>query len=166
MHDALSTFIQTTQQALRDHPGPEGRQVVCRALEALLRNESFVESAVEANTLERNKVYEDPDLGFCVLIHTYAGPKSSGPHDHGPSWAIYGQAQGETFMTDYALVSPATDSVAGRVRALRRYSLQPGDAHLYNEGDLHAPERKAATRLIRIEGVDMLTVKRMRYEEI
>jgi len=54
---------------------------------------------------ERKVLYEDPELGFCILGHVYRGAKDSHPHDHGPSWAIYGQAQGETAMTDYEPVA-------------------------------------------------------------
>jgi hypothetical protein len=39
-------------------------------------------------------------------------------------------------------------------------------AHLYNEGDLHSPWRADTTKLIRIEGKNMATVKRYPYEAI
>ena len=39
----------------------------------------------------------------------------------------------------------------------------PGVAHVYNEGDLHSPTRVTSTRLIRIEGVNMETVRRFKY---
>jgi hypothetical protein len=37
-------------------------------------------------------------------------------------------------------------------------------AHLYNEGDLHAPRRDGPTRLIRIEGMNMAKIRRRAYE--
>jgi len=42
--------------------------------------------------------------------------------------------------------------------------MTPGMAHLYGEGDLHSPQREAETRLIRIEGIDLIKVKRDKYE--
>ena len=48
----------------------------------------------------------------------------------------------------------------------REYKLVPGDAHLYNEGDLHSPRREAPTRLIRIEGKNMEKVQRFPYERV
>jgi len=39
-------------------------------------------------------------------------------------------------------------------------------AHVYNEGDLHAPTRVAPTSLIRIEGTDMSKVKRLSFEAV
>jgi hypothetical protein len=40
----------------------------------------------------RHTLYEDPELGFVVLSHVNAKAAKSPPHDHGASWAIYGQA--------------------------------------------------------------------------
>ena len=94
------------------------------------------------------------------------GAKESPPHDHGPSWAIYGQARGETVMTDWALVEKASEGKPGKVRFVRSYAMKRGDAHVYNEGDLHSPRREGPTRLIRIEGTNMDRVKRLPYEKV
>jgi hypothetical protein len=42
--------------------------------------------------------------------------------------------------------------------------LKRGDAHVYNEGDLHSPRREDTTRLIRVEGRNLLGIKRDKYE--
>ena len=47
------------------------------------------------------KLYEDKDLGFVVLAHCNAKPHKSPPHDHGPSWAVYGQALKHTDMSEF-----------------------------------------------------------------
>jgi hypothetical protein len=52
------------------------------------------------------------------------------------------------------------------VKFTKRYKLVPGVAHVYNEGDLHSPERKASTSLIRIEGTNMAKVNRFKFEAI
>ena len=44
--------------------------------------------------------------------------------------------------------------------------MKPGDAYLYDIGVLHSPERKASTRLMRIEGLNMDRVKRLPYEAV
>ena len=107
-------------------------------------------------------VYEDPQLGFCILAHRYTDARSGPPHDHGPSWAIYGQADGETVMSDWTPVGDATGTPRP-VRKLRDYVLRPGAAHVYNEGDIHAPHRAGPTRLIRIEGRNLEHVQRGTY---
>ena len=52
----------------------------------------------------------------------------------------------------------------GNVNVTRTYSLKPGIAHVYNEGDLHSPTRVGPTSLVRVEGTDMSQIERLRYE--
>ena len=54
----------------------------------------------------------------------------------------------------------------GKVKHKKDYTLKPGIAHVYNEGDLHSPSRAGPTRLIRIEGINMENVKRYKYEAV
>ena len=162
----LEQFSAECRTILLSEPGPSGRRKICMRLETLLREPQFIASAVSEATPERQVLYEDTELGFCILAHQYKGAKDSPPHDHGPSWAIYGQAKGETEMTDYALVAPATSDKPGKAKALRTYKLTPGTAYLYNEGDLHSPRRTGPTQLVRLEGTNMDRVKRVRVEAV
>jgi predicted metal-dependent enzyme (double-stranded beta helix superfamily) len=166
MTATLQQFAAECRTILRSEPGPSGRRQICMRLEELLRSPEFVSQNLDEKTPERQVLYEDPDLGFCVLAHSYKGPKDSPPHDHGPSWAIYGQAEGETEMTDYELVAAAAEGKPGKARAVRTYKLTPGAAYLYNEGDLHSPRRRGPTRLIRIEGLNMDRIKRLKFEAV
>jgi len=52
------------------------------------------------------------------------------------------------------------------VRLVTEYALEPGDAYLYNEGDLHSPRREGSTRLIRIEGRNVEKIRRFPYEAV
>ena len=162
----LEQFARECRDILRQDPGPAGRGRICKHLEGLLRDQAFVSSLLKDSTSERQVVYEDPDLGFCILAHNYAGPKDSPPHDHGPSWAIYGQAKGETEMTDYDRVAEPEEGKPGKARPTRTYKLTPGVAHVYNEKDLHAPRRRGPTQLIRIEGLNMDRIKRARFDTV
>ena len=54
----------------------------------------------------------------------------------------------------------------GKVRKLREYTLTPGLAQVYNEGDIHAPSRSGPNRLVRIEGTNLEQVKRQRFEAV
>jgi predicted metal-dependent enzyme (double-stranded beta helix superfamily) len=135
-------------------------------LREVLKDEDFVTTHLGDDVPERKILYEDAALGFCILAHVHTGAKESPPHDHGPTWAIYGQARGETEMTDWELVETASDDKPGKVRRAKTYTLTPGMAYVYNEGDLHSPRREGATRLIRIEGMNMDNVRRFRYESV
>ncbi len=160
----LQQFSAACRRILLEDAGVAGRQKVCALLQEALRDESFVSAQLRPGTPERKILYEDKDLGFCILAHAYEGAKQSQPHDHGPSWAIYGQAHGETEMSDWSLLAPASADKPGKVRHARTYKLTPGMAHVYNEGDLHSPKRNGPTALIRIEGTNMDKVKRLKYE--
>jgi predicted metal-dependent enzyme (double-stranded beta helix superfamily) len=166
MTHTLASFAASVRDILLQQDNPAGRERVAALLRDALQDRDFVDSLFDDTSPERKVLYEDPQLGFCVLAHRYRDAKHSPPHDHGPSWAIYGQADGETVMTDWALLEPATAGQPGKVKRLREYTLTPGVAHLYNEGDLHAPSRSGPTRLIRIEGTNMERVARARYEPV
>lgn len=162
----LDQFARECHDILKADPGPGGRRKICARLEELLRDPQFVDANLHDRTAERHVLYEDPELGFCILAHNYAGPKDSPPHDHGPSWAIYGQAKGETEMTDYDRVAEPAEGKPGKARPTRTYKLTPGVAHVYNERDLHSPRRRGPTQLIRIEGLNMDRIKRARFEPV
>ena len=163
MAHTIEQFASECHRLLKAEPGPRGRSKVGVLLQDVLKDPQFVATHLTDQTPERKILYEDHDLGFCILAHHYRGAKTSPPHDHGPSWAIYGQAMGETEMSDYELLEPANPDKTGKVRKVKTYKLTPGVAHLYNEGDLHSPTRATSTRLIRIEGVNMEKVRRFKY---
>ena len=67
MATTLQQFARECQTILRSEPGPSGRRQICMRLEQLLRDPDFVKQNVPEDTSERQVLYEDPDLGFCVL---------------------------------------------------------------------------------------------------
>jgi hypothetical protein len=73
---------------------------------------------------------------------------------------------GETEMTEWRVVSPAKGDTPAKVERVKSYVMKPGDAHLYDVGDVHAPLRDGPTKLIRIEGVDTMKVKRTPIEAV
>ena len=164
MSHTLEQLSAACHDALAADPGVEGRKKVCALVQDALTDEEFVAAHLGDDVPERKILYEDPELGFCILGHVHHGAKESKPHDHGPTWAIYGQARGETIMTDWSLVEPASEDKPGRVRLVRQYSLTPGMAYVYNEGDLHSPRRDGPTRLIRVEGRNVEKIRRLAYE--
>ena len=113
---SVEEFAQACRAALVAEPGPAGRVHVVELVQEALKDPGFVAAALPEGTPERKVLYEDPDLGFTILAHAYVGAKNSNPHDHGPSWAIYGQAEGETVMTDYDCLARPGRSPSGRAR--------------------------------------------------
>ena len=162
----VQEFAKRAHDILKAENNPSGRKKLSEALQQALKDEDFIAESFRGEVGERKILYEDPELGFCILAHNYTGAKESSPHDHGPSWAIYGQARGETTMSDWELLEPASAEKTGKVKKKRDYKLTPGVAYVYNEGDLHSPSRAGPTRLIRIEGTNMERVKRFKFEPV
>ncbi len=165
MSYTLEQFSADCRAALSKDPGPAGREQVRQYTAKASCDTEFVATYLgpESNA-DRKILYEDPDLHFCILAHVYRGAKNSQPHDHGPSWAVYCQVTGVTEMTDWRLLQKPANGQPGKVEKVRSYTLTPGTAHVYNEGDLHSPRRENDTRLIRIEGTDLTKVKRDKFE--
>lgn len=165
MSYTLDQFATDCRTALLKDSGRGGRELVRQYTAKACADPDFVAEHLGPNMqAERKILYEDPDLHFCILAHAYKGAKASAPHDHGPSWAIYGQAFGVTEMTDWKLIEKPGNGQPGKVAKVRSYVLKPGMAYLYGEGVLHSPRREADTRLIRIEGMDLTKVKRDKFE--
>ena len=161
----IDQFAAECREILQADPGPDGQDKVRARLEDVLLDEEFVATHLGSDAdSQRNILYEDPDLGFCIIAHVYKGAKGSNPHDHGPSWAIYGQAKGVTEMTDWKLLERPKDGKPGKVEKVRSYDLTPGMARAYDVGVLHSPRREGETRLIRIEGKNMAKIDRDAFE--
>jgi len=166
MTTTIEQFASQCKAALKAEPNTAGREKVRDLVKQVLADPQFVATYIPEGTPERHVLYEDPELGFTILAHGYTGAKGSKPHDHGPSWAIYGQAAGETIMTDWDCLARPTETTPGKAKFNHNYVMKPGDAYLYDPGVLHSPERKGSTRLLRIEGLNMAKVKRLPYEAV
>lgn len=142
-------------------------EAVCALIRDALLDDAFVAKHLPDRAEgehPRAVLYEDPELGFCICGHVYEGAAESGPHDHGQSWAIYGQASGSTLMTDWTITVPGAGDSAAKVEPARDYTLVRGDAHYYGVGAVHSPKRDTSTRLIRVEGANLDHVQRSKIE--
>lgn len=172
--DELSTLIAAEISAFNDDQDPQQRrkvfEAICVHVSQACRDDGFIEKNLPeraAGEPDREVLYEDPELGFCICGHVYAGPALGSPHDHGPSWAIYGQAEGETEMSDWEIASTEPAEGSGNnaepvklVRKTSTYTLQRGDVHVYDTGDVHSPKREKPVKLIRVEGENLDNIKR------
>lgn len=157
----LEQLSQDIRATLRANPGPAGKQKICQFVSRALLDKEFIARHVTAAECKPRKVlYEDPELGFCICGHVYAEARTGGPHDHGPTWAIYGVAEGTTVMTDWKVVKRGSAETPTLVELERSYALNPGDCHVYDTGVVHSPNMSPATKLVRIEGGNLDHFKR------
>jgi hypothetical protein len=160
---SLNQLAADIRETLKAGSGPGAKQKVCGYVSKSLTDQAFVATHLKdraPGAHPREVLYEDPELGFCICGHVYSGPAIGSPHDHGPSWAIYGQATGITEMTDWRIVAKGTGAEPSLVEPVKTYTMKPGDAHLYDVGAVHSPKREAPVKLIRIEGKNLDHVKR------
>jgi len=161
MATTLESFAAEIRAALKADPGPGGKQAVCAVVSKVLLDQDFIAQHLTPEQCKPRKVlYEDPELGFCICGHVYEGAAKGGPHDHGSSWAIYGLATGDTEMTDWTIVKKGDTENPSLVEPAKVYTLRPGDAHFYDVGIVHSPNRAGPTKLIRIEGANLDHIKR------
>ena len=156
--EQLATDIRAV---LKKDPSPNGKQAVAEFVSKALVDKEFIAKHLTAEQCKPRKVlYEDPELGFCICGHVHEDKAVGKPHDHGSSWAIYGQAVGSTEMTDWKIVKKGTGEDPSLVEPVKVYTMKPGDAQVYDVGFVHSPNRQAPTKLIRIEGANLDHVKR------
>lgn len=163
----LSDMANEVRAELSARSPTDCAEELCRIVARGLTDPEFVRENLPdraPGAHPRQVLYEDPDLGFCICGHVHDGPAGGKPHDHGSSWAIYGQAEGVTEMTDWKIVEKGEGDAPSLVERARVYELRPGDAHFYAVGAVHSPMRKAAVRLIRVEGANLDRVTRSNIE--
>ena len=148
---------------------PNGSDQICYFVAKALMDKNFAPDNLpnrEKGENPRKVLYEDNDLGFCICGHVYDTEAIGFPHDHGSSWAVYGQAEGETEMTDWDILEDKQDDETIYVKAGKTYIMKPGDVHFYGVGHVHSPVRKDPVRLLRIEGVNLDNIKRSNIKAI
>jgi len=161
----LDAFTRDAHAALKANNSPAGREQVRMLLEKLLANAAFVDEAVGPGApTGTRKLYEDKELGFVVLAHINPKPHKSPPHDHGSSWAVYGQAVKYTDMSEYRRLDGGSDAGDAKLEKVKSYRLEPGHAGVYDVGAVHAIDYPEGSRFVRVTGRDLDHVKRLKYD--
>ena len=107
----LEAFCKDCHTVLKSDKGPSGREKIRDLIEKVLTNKELVAKHLGPDLPRgRKTLYEDPELKFCVLAHVDHGGRSSAPHDHGRSWAVYGQAVGWSEMSMWKRKGGGTDA--------------------------------------------------------
>ena len=156
-------FVTDCRATLRRDPGPAGREAVRANLERLLGNKDFVAGTCGEGAPTGLKVlYEDKELGFQILAHVNDKARKSPPHDHGDSWAIYGQATKYTDMIEWERVGG--DDKHAQLKEAKRYRLNPGEAGIYQDGKIHSIDYPDQARFIRVTGTNLDKINRVRFD--
>lgn len=164
MSYTLEQFCQDCRGALKADGGPGGREAIRVKLEQLLANQAFIDEVlgpdaeVGVKTLYKDDVYE-----FVVLAHVNAHANKSPPHDHGNSWAVYGQATEYTDMSEYRRLEGEGEGAA-KLEMVKSYRLTPGKAGLYDVRAIHAIDFPDNSRFVRVTGRELELEPRLRFD--
>lgn len=159
----LKRFASDCRAILLRDPGPDGRQRVRELLEGILRNQEFVNEYCVRPRPGLYRLYEDPELGFEIMSHVNEKARVSPPHDHGDSWAVYGQATLHTVMTEWKRIDDGSDPSCAKLAQVRNYRLEPGQAGIYQDGVIHSIDYPANSCFVRVTGTNLDKIPRVMF---
>lgn len=160
----LEEFCRDCADAIRKDPGDGAREAVRHHLERLLQNTALVEEhCAPDRPFGTYTLYHDPELDFHVLAHCFGKGSKSPPHDHGHSWAVYGQARHHTDMTVWQRTDDRTQQGHAALEVKRQYRLNPGEVGVFQPGDIHSIDFPDGTRFLRVTGTDLNRVDQAIY---
>ncbi len=165
MSYGIETFVEDCRAAIDRNTGTPDLDAVRRALEQLLANASFVQEHCGPNVGEGvRELHRDADFGFLLLAHVYSKSHTSPPHDHGASWAVYGQAVGWTDMTEYDRLDDGAQPGKADIQRVRSYRLSPGEAGHFGPHRIHHIHFSDGARFLRVTGTDLTGIETLRYD--
>ena len=159
----LAQFIADCRANLARDPGPAGRERVRGDLERLLAEPQFLARYCKDVQPGLTVLYEDPELGFQILAHVNAKARVSPPHDHGASWAIYGQATKYTDMTEWERLDDGGDPAKSKLRPAKSYRLTPAHAGIYQNGMIHSIDYPDMSIFIRVTVMNLDRIPRRMF---
>lgn len=161
----FAQFIADCRNTLSQDPGRDGRETVRANLERLLHNPEFIKAYCGDDQPRGLKLlYEDDKLGFQILAHINDKARVSPPHDHGASWAIYGQATKYTEMTEWAREDDGSDPRHADLKPVKKYKLEPGMAGIYQDGAIHSIDYPDYARFVRVTGTNLDKITRIKID--
>lgn len=161
----LKRFIEDCRSTLKRDPGPAGREKVRVLLERLLQDKDFVAAHCSERAPKGLYVlHDDTGLGFQILAHINDKARSSPPHDHGASWAIYGQAASYTDMTEFERVDDRADPSTAKLEVTKKYRLNPGQAGIFADGAIHSIDYPDGSLFVRVTGTNLDRIARSSFD--
>ena len=162
---SLQDFSRDAREILKGGSGRAQVEKVRAKMEGLLVDPDFrKEYFGEKQPLGLQRIYIDPQYGFEVMTYRYNEARKGQPHDHGDSWAIYGQVAEYTEMTLWERTDDGSSPEYAKLKAKSTYRLTPGKAGVYYGRELHSTATPVNTRYLRVTGTDLETIERLRID--
>jgi predicted metal-dependent enzyme (double-stranded beta helix superfamily) len=160
---SFDAFLADCKADVKD--GEAGRERIRRNVERLLSQPDFVAAHFGPDAEPGVRpIYTDPETGFQVLAHVYNEGKQSPPHDHGASWAVYGQAVAHTDMQLWQRTDDGNEASHAEVEVEDAYRLDPPKAGKFEPGQIHSIKFPAGARFLRVTGTDLTKIPTRRFD--
>ena len=143
--------------------GVGGLEEIAAKLRRLLVDPAFAAKAFPDETMRKRVLFHDPETDVYVQAHLQGAGKSGKPHSHGASWAVYGNINGRTNMTEWRRTNPESDDHA-ELTPVSRYTLGPGDSRAYPPYVIHSTEHPEKAWVIRITGTNLNEIPRYSFD--
>jgi hypothetical protein len=161
----LQQFCADSNAALKAQPLDKALDAIAGKLSDLLKNEDFVKATFSDDMpAGKRDLYHDPEFDFYVLAHVQDGGKRGTPHSHGTSWAIYGNINGVTEMTEYRRTNPESEEAA-ILEVTDKYGIGAGQTRGYGPGMIHSTAHPEKCWVIRVTGCDLDHLPRYKFRK-
>tara|TARA_X000001036_G_scaffold430528_2_gene463341 strand:+ start:646 stop:1158 length:513 start_codon:yes stop_codon:yes gene_type:complete len=158
----LEDFCEDCSLSLANSEMPQ--EEIRRSMEKLLSETDFIEKYFSSEAeVGINVIHEDDKTGFQVLTHIYANGKESPPHDHGTSWAVYGQAVKHTDMTIWRRTDNGANENQAIVEPEKTFRLNPTMAGIFEIGKIHSIKFPDGARFLRVTGTNLNKITTRSY---
>ena len=164
----LDDFCEDCKDLIDPATGKKDLEAVRKILEKLCHNQEFLDANCGPGAVHGvHTLYRDPDKDFMVLAHINDQGRTSPPHDHGASWAIYCQAVEYTEMTLYDRTDDGATEGHAELEESEKFRLDPGNAGYFDSHKIHSIHFPDGARFIRVTGTDLphLTTKRFSLKD-
>ena len=159
-------FCEDCRQVISLQKNGNAREYIRQKLEELLKNPAFVSKYCgPTNEIGVHTLYHDREFDFMVLAHISDRGRKSPPHDHGESWAIYGQAVGQTIMSEYERLDDGKITGKAEIKQIKEYRLEPGCAGTFGPRQIHSISFSDGARFIRVTGKDLSTISTRKFDQ-
>lgn len=151
---SLGAFVAEADRALRSAAELDAKlERIAGALGRLLQDRELLsgELALPRRTVwESYLLFEHPELRYVVtaLIHPpgWLGP----PHEHGPTWTVYGVFEGEEVIRRYERVDEGAREGYAELRETRSLAARPGTVDWIHPGEIHSEDNPGETSTVSI----------------
>lgn len=160
----LEDFCEDCKELIDPETGKKDLDAVRKNLEKLCQNKEFIDAQCGPDAeVGVHTLYRDPHKDFMVLAHINNEGRTSPPHDHGASWAIYCQAVEHTDMTEYERTDDSTRQGHAELEITKQYRLDPGNAGYFDSHRIHSIHFPAGARFIRVTGTDLAKLNTQKF---